>query len=288
MHDTGADDGEGSSGAPERGGPSVLGRAFLLLDVLGRAGGPLGLSEIAAASGIPKATTFRLLGQLVHERAVVRKGEMYAPGMRLFALGSAVRVPQRLRDAALPVMSELSAAAGPVVHLGVLDGHTALQVQRLAGGPHQAPSVPRGPAPRRPLHATALGKALLAQLPDERLDAFLTARTLEAVTRFTATDPARLRREVLTIRHHGVSSERDEWRVGFCAVGAPIGTLADDVVAAIAVAGRRRTFDADRSAGAVRAAAERIARSTGATAAPRRETTGSPIGCGGRDPSPPR
>ncbi|GAA4113079.1 IclR family transcriptional regulator [Nocardioides fonticola] len=242
--------------------PSVLGRAFELLGVLERADGPMGLSDIAAATGIPKATTFRLLGQLVEQRAVVRKGELYALGMRLFALGSAVGIPRRLQDAALPVMGELS-DEGQVVHLGVLDAGTVLQIQRVAHGARESRSAP---STRRPLHATALGKALLAQVPDETLLPLLAPSRLEALTPHTITDPTRLHHQVVRIRQRGVAFEHDEWMVGYCALAVPIGTLADGVVAAISMAGRYGRFDPSRSVHDLQRAAARIAPRAGAQA----------------------
>lgn len=255
-------DGVSDSGPSESDVPSVLSRAFRLLAILEQSPGPMGLSDIAAVANVPKTTTFRLLGQLIELHAVERRGELYGLGMRLFALGTAVRIPRRLQEAAVPYMTDLSRQAGQAAHLGVLDGATALQVQKISKGRLDG----RGTAlVRRPLHATALGKALLVQLPPETLRVLLSDARLTPVTAFTIVDPGRLVRELQRVQQDGVSLERDEWIVGYTSVAAPIGILGEGVPAAISVAGRTDSFHLERAAEALRIAAAKIAASCGSS-----------------------
>jgi len=246
-------------GSSEPQPPSVLRRAFGILDVLERADAPVGLSEIACRSGIPKATTYRLLKQLADLGTVARRGELYGLGFRLAALGSAVSTHRRLREAALPYMMELCVLPGQAVHLGVLDGSASLNIEKAVRGFVER----RGTVGlRRPLHATALGKAILAELPEER-SALLLAGPLERCTPQTLVRPGMLARQLRETRLTGLAYEREEWDLGFHSVAAPIGTGPEGIVAAISVLGRTTRFRLESPAPALREAALGIARACG-------------------------
>ena len=75
---------------------------------------------------------------------------------------------------------------------------------------------------RFPLHATSLGKILLAYLPDEKIENILNSISLRAYTNNTITDIASLKREIENIRHDSVSFDDEEYEIGLRSAAAPI------------------------------------------------------------------
>src|SRR3712207_7912270 len=125
----------------------------------------LNLSQLSRRSGLPLAPTHRLAADLVAGRLLVRRGDgRYEIGARMWRLGLLAPATD-LPELALPHLQDLVAATGHTVHLAVLDGASALVIERLAG----TKTIPtrHSPGSRLPLHCTAVGKALLAYARSE-------------------------------------------------------------------------------------------------------------------------
>ncbi|GAA3388755.1 IclR family transcriptional regulator [Streptomyces roseoviridis] len=138
-------------------GRGVLEGAFALLDALRRRGGEAGLTELAAACGVPKGTAHRLLDQLGPVGAVERRGRRYVLGPQLFRLGESWQPYPGLRDAARLPLHRLRAATGACVVLAVPHGGRVLAVACVPGRAPGAVTVREGTsfAP-----GTAPGRAL--------------------------------------------------------------------------------------------------------------------------------
>jgi DNA-binding IclR family transcriptional regulator len=244
----------------ERNGHTVLERAFRLLEVFGPEGRCLGLAELARRAGLPKATAFRLANQLVELGALERRLEGYSLGMRLFELGSMVSAQRRLRDAALPLMEDLYEATHETVHLAVRDGLRVLYIEKIRGKRSAPTRTQIGT--RRPLHCTALGKAILAQ-SDETLTQAVIDAGLTRFTPYTITSPQRLLEELDAARRDGVAYDREEYQLGVTCVAAAVLGHGHDVEAALSVTGLSGRFHAERQAAAVRTATLAISRLLG-------------------------
>ncbi|WP_405970493.1 IclR family transcriptional regulator [Streptomyces sp. NBC_00988] len=253
----------------QRTGESVLHRAFKILDVLESAGTQLGLSEIALRANMPKATTYRLLNQLAELGAVERKGEWYLLGSHLFTLGAAVAAQRRLREAALPHMANLCDSLRQVVHLGVLDAGSVLHIEKTVPRLHKSARDSLGS--RRPVHATAMGKAILAFVPPVDLPRHLQPE-LKRYTPYTVTSMDVLKRQLATVQQCGFAVEHEEWVLGFNCVAAPVFDASGLPIAGLSVAGATNSFRAESGASALCAAASRISRAL---------SSGSSISLGG-------
>jgi DNA-binding IclR family transcriptional regulator len=216
------------------------------------------LAAIQHATGLPSATTYRLVTELVEWGALDRIGRgRYRIGIRLWQLGSLAPQARNLRDVALPFLQDLLEVTHEVVHLVVLDEGQALYIERLMSRPevHVRSRVAR----RLPLHAPGPGKVLLAHSPPEFLEEIISAG-LPRQARNTITDPAVLRRVLPTIRENGYCLSRDEMTDGASSVAAPVRSGTDEVIASISVvvpSGRRRL---EQLVPAVRVAAAGISR----------------------------
>jgi DNA-binding IclR family transcriptional regulator len=177
------------------------------------------LSEVARRADLPLTTAHRLLGGLVAGELLTRGTDgTYEVGRRLWQIGLLAPVQTRLRDAATPYMQDVYAATHDNVHLAIRDGQAALYVERISG--ERSVPILSGAGSRLPLHATGVGKVLLAYAPDDVVDAAL--RSPQRVTRHTIVDERRLRRELQSVRERGFARTAEEMTVGTCSVAVPV------------------------------------------------------------------
>ncbi len=216
-------------GAPEGSARTVAARVLAVLDAFRGNPDRLTLSEVAERSGLPVSTTYRLLAVLTAGGALERgQDNRYQVGIWTWELGQhAVR---ELTDVARPFLQDLFEVTRENVHLCVRSGADTLYLQRFYGS-KRVPLMARIGG-RLPLHATAAGKVLLAFEEKWFRDAYL-AGTLERRTAFTITEPARLARELATVRRRGYGVTSEEIRLGSCSVAVPVCGPDGAVVAAI-------------------------------------------------------
>jgi IclR family transcriptional regulator, acetate operon repressor len=224
---------------------SVLDRIIAILEVVRESHGSTTITQLALATGIPKSTVSRLVGDLTRRRYLARTDGGVAIGLRLFELGARASTPRRLSVAALPVLAELFNATGEHLNVAVQEGHDMLSVISVRGRLRPAPSRA---GVRVPSITTALGKAVLAFTEDESvLRGIMTG--LEPQAR------KMLERELVGVRTCAVAIDRCETFPGVIGVASPILSVEHCPVAAISVAGPAVDMDPNRMAPLVRHAA---------------------------------
>lgn len=182
-------------------------------------------AELGARTGLASSTLHRLLAGLVAEGLLTRgPGRTYAIGPRLWELGELSPLSLRLRETALPHMVRLYEATGENVHLAVLDGATpetttALYVGRLTGR-QSIPTLSRMGG-RGPLHATGVGKALLATRDEPWLERYFRV-PLERETVHSITTEAALRADIARTRVLGYATTREEMTLGNVSVAVAL------------------------------------------------------------------
>jgi DNA-binding IclR family transcriptional regulator len=151
----------GNSAKP---GVSVAARLLAVLAAFDPDHRSLSLTELARRSDIPVTTAHRLTRELLTWGALVRQPSgNYAVGRRLWDVGLLASVQSDLREVASPFLHDIYGATLATVHLAVRDGAEALYLDRLAG--HASVPVVSKVGSRLPLHATGVGKVLLAHAP---------------------------------------------------------------------------------------------------------------------------
>ncbi|WP_335979642.1 MULTISPECIES: IclR family transcriptional regulator [Streptomycetaceae] len=197
--------------ADRAGGVQSLARAFDLLERMADAGGEVGLSELSAGSGLPLPTIHRLMRTLL-DCGYVRQqpNRRYALGPRLIRLGeSASRL---LGTWARPYLAELVDATGETANMALLDGDEAVYVAQVPSRHSMRMFTEVG---RRVLpHSTGVGKALLAQLPDEQVRALLGRTGMPAATEHTLTDPDVFLTALERVRAQGYAVDDNEQEAG--------------------------------------------------------------------------
>ncbi|WP_206535618.1 IclR family transcriptional regulator [Microbacterium sp. 4R-513] len=238
-------------------GIGVLDRMTLILEAFDQNDRGLGISELALRAGLPKSTVSRLVATLVKQRYLERDGKLIHLGLRLFELGQLAEEPRELRIAALPVLAELRDKTGENVHLAIRDGGAMVCIATLRGRAGGRPTIRTGS--RLPVHATSLGKAVLAHSAPLDVEEILSSE-LRAWTSGTVTDPVRLRGELADVRRRDAASEVREYDPESSSAAAAVFAPSGRVAGAISVSCGADRFDLDRLTPAVRAAASAVAR----------------------------
>src|SRR3954452_4365020 len=167
-------------------GASLVDRTLDVLGAFDDRHRRLRLADLASRSGLTPPTALRIVRRLVHGGALERRDDAtYVVGRRLWDLGLLAPLQTGLREAAAPFLQDLQAVTRATVHLAQRDGDRVLYLDRLSGVA-SVPVVSRAGS-RLPLHATGVGKVLLAHAPAQ-VQARVLA-DLERVTPYTVTSP---------------------------------------------------------------------------------------------------
>jgi DNA-binding IclR family transcriptional regulator len=225
-------------------GASVLARASRLLAALPSDGTPATLAQLAAGAGLPGSTAHRLAAELVRLGQLERGDDgRYAAGTALWELGERAPIVRRLREAANPELTELYDRTGENAHLAVLVDHEVLYLAR-ASGARAIPTLARVGV-RHPVHATGVGRAIMASMRDAELAPLLSAR-LAQVTPFTIADPVRLRADLSATRERGYALTRQEMTLGNASLAVALSPRAGLPAAAIGVVTHLASADEQR------------------------------------------
>lgn len=220
-------------------------RALQILDCFDDKNPERGVSEIAQAVNLHKATTHRIVTTLLNygylERA--EDDQRYRLGLRLAGLGYKVIRRMDLRREAIPYMSQLVEQWDEVCDLSIYDQGRVFYIEVLRGS--HALTISAAIAQRLPAHCTSSGKLFLAHLPGEELDAFLN-EPLRAYTMNTITSPDGLRQQLDAILDQGYSLDDEELEAGIRAVAAPIRNYNGDIIAAVSIPGPTKRMTDDR------------------------------------------
>jgi DNA-binding IclR family transcriptional regulator len=232
---------------------SVVNKVLSVLSAFRSGDVELSIGELAGRAGLPVSTTYRLVSELVEWGGLERvPGGGYRIGLRLWEIGSMAPRSTTLQAIVVPFMQDLYAATGENVHLAVLAGRDALYLERIAGRRSTTVRLRRGG--RLPLHATGVGKVLLAYAPEEFQEEVL-AGPLKRYTPYTLVAPGHLKRALEEIRRTGVGFAREELSLGLLSVASPVLDGEGRAVAAISLVLRSTGKDPERLAPAVRTAA---------------------------------
>jgi DNA-binding IclR family transcriptional regulator len=194
-----------------------------------------GVSEVAEHTGYSKAAVHSHLATLVDNEFVIKRGETYSVGLRFVDFGEHAKTDVEIYELAKQEVDRLAEETGEVaqfmveehgrgVYLHKSRGEAAIQTASYIGN-------------RKDLHCTALGKAILSQLPRERVEAIVQQRGMPAHTDNTITTREALFEELETIREENVAFDDEEVLCGLRCVAAPIVYAGGDVQGAISVSG---------------------------------------------------
>ncbi len=226
----------------------AVSRALEILDFLHGAEGGASLAEVAHATQLPRSSAFRYLATLEARGYVERDGAEGRYRLGIALPGLRARHLEALAARARPYLEELRDRFHETINLGVLDGGRVAYVEIVESPLAMRFAARRGD--RDPLHSTALGKALAAQLGVEQIRRILAAEGMPQLTSRTITDPDRFLREVDEVRSRGFAIDNGENEEGGRCVGVPV--VGSRVPAAISLSAPAMRFSLERAEEAAR------------------------------------
>jgi IclR family acetate operon transcriptional repressor len=241
--------------------PSSLRRALSLLDAFSADHRVLSIRELSTRSGVARSTTHRLAQELVAWGALERTPSGLRLGVKLFELGTLAPSHTTLREAATPFLHTLHEVTRLTANLAVREGDEIVYLEKIASRDVRVPHTRLGG--RGTLHATALGKAMLA-FGEDAADLGALAPSMIALTPHTHTDTATLARELARVRAERVAYDVEESREGLFCVAAPILNRRGGALGAISVTGATALAQAQRFAPTVIATAFALSRTLNA------------------------
>ena len=209
-------------------------KALHVLQCIGDEQRKLTLTEISHLARLPKTTVFRYLYTLRECGFVAYDpdSDLYWLGLRIFELAQSVDEQLRIREIAHPFMRKLRDQFNETVNLGLLDGQEVVYLEMIESRRSLRMQARLGS--RDPVYSTALGKAILAFLPEERWPQHLPP-DLPPRTPHTHTTYSALQQDLRQTRQRGFSLDREENEEGAHCLGAPIFNHLGQVAAALSV-----------------------------------------------------
>jgi DNA-binding IclR family transcriptional regulator len=191
------------------------------------------LSVIAAQTGLPKPTAYRLAMALVDAGFLCRAAPGFRLAEKLYVLGQRVPTYQEISRVARPHLESLyEKVHEPVTLQTMSDNTTVICLERVRTS--QCHNLPRQLIPEDTPHATSGGKVLLAYGDRDRLERYLS-KPLTRLTRYSITDPARLLTELQRTRCKGYAVAVEETRLGDFSMAVPVFGPGNSFVGAVAV-----------------------------------------------------
>lgn len=215
---------------------------FQLVDKLKQLDGA-GVTELAAHLDVSKSTIHRHLATLVDHEFVVKDGREYRLSLKFLDYGGYVRRHDEMAKQIRPRVEALAEQTGELTAYVTEEHGQGVFVFRGIG--ENAVGTDARVGKRFHLHSLAAGKAIMAELPDERVEEIIAERGLPAYTNNTITDADEFRAELETISERGYAIDRQEHIKGLHAVAAPVYGPNERLRGAFSVAGPSHRLQGD-------------------------------------------
>jgi IclR family acetate operon transcriptional repressor len=213
-------------------------KALDVLDLLGQAHQGLRLKDIAAQLELPESTAHRLLASLTARGYVQQHADhgLYMLGWKIVVLADSLGREARLVQNMRPLLDRLVRQLGQTVNLAVRSNNQVMYLDCQTPSGLLALTVP--PGLTLPMHATSLGKTLLAHLPENELESALNGLTFEPITPTTITSKEAFRDALADVRLRGYAVDHGELRADVSCLAAPVLDGAGRAIAAISMTAR--------------------------------------------------
>ncbi len=229
-----------------------LDRAMEMLEYLSEGPGKA-LTTLASDLGQSPATIYRILITLEGRGLVEfdQVDQVWHVGPRAFVIGARFLRRTSVVERARPILRALMEETGETANLGIAQHGHVLFVSQVETHASIRAFFPPGTLTR--MHASGIGKALLAEMDAPRIERFLAAAPLEQFTEFTLVTPEALMADLRAIRERGYSIDGEERNLGMRCIAAPVFDIHKEPVAGISVSGPTSRIGTDQIANLARA-----------------------------------
>lgn len=214
-----------------------LSRGLEIMTMLAEADRPIGATEVAQSLGVDKSTAFRLLSTLVRHGFAVQDEDThrYRAGLRVVQLSRRILDRTELRVVAKPWVRRLQELTGESVHLAVFVGGNAVYIDKEDTG--SSLNVRTEIGSLAPLHCSAIGKALIAEMPLEELQNAIPEEAMTRYTPRTITSMRELVPHLESTRERGYAFDDEEYEPGVRCIAAPVKGYRGHVETAVGISG---------------------------------------------------
>jgi IclR family transcriptional regulator, pca regulon regulatory protein len=189
------------------------------------------ISDVAAASGLDRATARRCLLTLAHNGYADWDGKFFTLTPRVLRLGTACLASMPMPAIVQPALDALSDRIGESSSVSILDGAEIVYIARAAQ--RKVMSISLMPGSRLPAYCTSMGRVMLAALPEAAARALIGSAPLPARTPRTLTEPKALMAELARIRAEGYAVNDQEVELGLRSIAVPLSNARGQVIAAL-------------------------------------------------------
>ena len=217
--------------------PSVaVERALTMLEAVSQEPEGLSNAEISRKLEIPKSSASYILRTLEKQGYLNRdQSGKYRVGLKILSLSRGALSGIDVREVALPIMRRLMEKTNLTCHLAILDGPEAVYIEKVE--PQGFIRMDTWVGRRMRVHATSVGKSLVAHIPPEHLEKIIAERPMEKRTPKTITSMPRLLKDLERVRSLGYSVDDEENNLGARCLGAPVFNQQGTIEAAIGLSG---------------------------------------------------
>lgn len=253
----------------QRAGIQSLGRAFAILEEIARHREGIGLADLSRLVGLHNSTAFHLVKTLVSLGYVRqdRDNKRYRVGRPLFALAASCLDEVEMVNVATPILEDLARESGESAHFAVRMADAVVVIARTSGpGAFQ---LTDRVGVVRPAHCTALGKMILAALPEDEFERFLARAELKPFTERSITEAPALRREIEAVRRSAMAFDDGEFNAEVRCVAVAVRDFSGKAIGTLGISGPvwRLSIQALQSrARILQGAADRLSSELGAPA----------------------
>lgn len=218
-------------------------RVFDIIELLSTQRDGVALTDIGRQLGLHKSTVYRLM-TVLRDRGYIEKNAStgrYRLGPQFVELTSLYLNNVEIKTEAEPYLRALSQLVNRTVFMAIRHGAEVVYIDKY----EQFNSLRKYSiiGRRKPLYCTSLGKALLLDHSDDRIDALLADVVFQSATPNTIADLSRFKEHMRRVREQGWTVDDEEDDVGIRCVGAPIRDYRGSIIAAISVSWNRGQDD---------------------------------------------
>jgi IclR family transcriptional regulator, acetate operon repressor len=224
----------------------TVSKCLSILDVVSASDQPLRFASMMRITGLPRSTLHRLLTTLQAERLLTLDAttKTYRSGPRLLGWVNSAWHDDDLRRVAHDEVAYLGRETGETVHLAILDGHEIVYVDKIESS--QSIRMYSRIGKRAPIHCTGVGKALVAFLPPDLLEAVIEKTGFEYYTPTTITDVHAFREHLAQIREVGYATDMGEHQAEVRCIAAPVLNQDRHGIASISISTPAYRYDPER------------------------------------------
>lgn len=206
-------------------------KGLLVIEAFGVGIDRLSITDVARETGMDRATSRRCLLTLVNGGYASFDGKFFSLTPKILRLGYSYLASARLPAVVQPFLDHMMEATQQPASAGVIDGHHIVHIARASQ--RRVMSTNLSPGSRIPAYCSAMGRVLLADLPEENARALLLEMDLQKLTDKTLTDIDQIMEQVQLTRTRGYGAVDQEFEVGLCALAVPVRNTRGRIICAI-------------------------------------------------------